>query len=75
MKISYRSVHTESNASFSLEEDLLDPSITETYSGEWKKDKREGFGIAERSDGLKYVFNKIVWNLGLLPIILTYTAG
>lgn len=53
----YRSVHTESNASFSLEEDLLDPSITETYSGEWKKDKREGFGIAERSDGLKYVYN------------------
>uniref|UniRef100_T1GPG0 Junctophilin n=1 Tax=Megaselia scalaris TaxID=36166 RepID=T1GPG0_MEGSC len=50
-----RSVHTESNASFSLEEDLLDPSITETYSGEWKKDKREGFGIAERSDGLKYI--------------------
>jgi len=24
------------------------------YTGEWKEDKRAGFGVAERSDGLKY---------------------
>ena len=32
----------------------LDASVTETYMGEWKNDKRAGFGISERSDGLKY---------------------
>lgn len=32
----------------------MDPSVTETYMGEWKNDKRSGFGISERSDGLKY---------------------
>lgn len=26
----------------------------ETYTGEWKDDKRSGFGISERSDGLKF---------------------
>lgn len=28
--------------------------MVETYSGEWKNDKRAGFGVSERSDGLKY---------------------
>lgn len=32
----------------------MDASVTETYMGEWKNDKRSGFGISERSDGLKY---------------------
>lgn len=32
----------------------MDASVTETYLGEWKNDKRSGFGISERSDGLKY---------------------
>lgn len=50
-----RSVHTDSNASFTVDEEHLDPSVTETYMGEWKRDKRDGYGISERSDGLKYV--------------------
>ncbi|KAI8115097.1 Junctophilin-1 [Lucilia cuprina] len=49
-----KSMHTESNASFTMEDEQLDPSVVETYMGEWKKDKRCGFGVAERSDGLKY---------------------
>lgn len=32
----------------------MDPGVTETYMGEWKNDKRSGFGVSERSDGLKY---------------------
>lgn len=44
-----------SNASFlSQDADIQDPSTTETYMGEWKNDKRSGFGISERSDGLRY---------------------
>ena len=37
-----------------LKDEQLDASVTETYMGEWKNDKRSGFGISERSDGLKY---------------------
>ena len=33
---------------------MLDANVTETYMGEWKNDKRCGFGISERSEGLKY---------------------
>ncbi|CAG9537737.1 unnamed protein product [Cercopithifilaria johnstoni] len=36
------------------QEDKIDPNTTEVYKGEWKNDKRCGFGIGERSDGLKY---------------------
>lgn len=32
----------------------MDANVTETYMGEWKNDKRSGFGISERSDGLRY---------------------
>ncbi|XP_022653747.1 uncharacterized protein LOC111247288 [Varroa destructor] len=47
--------HTDSNASFvSQDEDITDSNVIETYMGEWKNDKRSGYGIAERSDGLKY---------------------
>lgn len=48
-------MHTDSNASFTVDEEHLDPSITEVYMGDWKRDKRDGYGISERSDGLKYV--------------------
>ncbi|CAF0751144.1 unnamed protein product [Adineta steineri] len=40
--------------SFISQEDILDGNVVETYMGEWKADKRTGFGLAERSDGLKY---------------------
>ncbi|CAG2161960.1 unnamed protein product [Oppiella nova] len=44
-----------SNASFlSQNGDISDPTTTETYMGEWKNDKRCGFGVCERSDGLRY---------------------
>lgn len=49
----HRSMHTDSNASFIVEDEQLDGSVTETYMGEWKNDKRCGYGISERSDGLK----------------------
>uniref|UniRef100_T1KY97 Junctophilin n=2 Tax=Tetranychus urticae TaxID=32264 RepID=T1KY97_TETUR len=46
---------TVSNNSFLAQEaEISDPSTTETYMGEWKNDKRCGFGICERSDGLRY---------------------
>ncbi|KAL1458234.1 hypothetical protein WDU94_008398 [Cyamophila willieti] len=48
------SVNDESNASFLVEDEHMDANVTETYMGEWKNDKRAGFGISERSDGLKY---------------------
>lgn len=35
-------------------EDHVDATTTETYLGEWKNDKRNGFGISERSNGMKY---------------------
>merc|ERR1719370_47581 len=51
----YASVMSEgSQASFVVEDEMLDANVTETYMGEWKNDKRCGFGISERSDGLKY---------------------
>ncbi|XP_050398291.1 junctophilin-1 isoform X2 [Patella vulgata] len=48
------SVYTDSNLSFVSQDDITDLNVTETYMGEWKNDKRSGFGISERSDGLKY---------------------
>uniref|UniRef100_A0A0B7ABV3 Junctophilin n=1 Tax=Arion vulgaris TaxID=1028688 RepID=A0A0B7ABV3_9EUPU len=48
------SVYTDSNLSFVSQDDITDVNVTETYYGEWKNDKRSGFGISERSDGLKY---------------------
>ncbi|XP_037077121.1 junctophilin-1-like [Pollicipes pollicipes] len=32
----------------------MDSNTTETYMGEWKNDRRVGYGVCERSDGLKY---------------------
>ncbi|XP_050530487.1 junctophilin-1-like [Daktulosphaira vitifoliae] len=48
------SYNTDSNASFIVEDEHMDVNTTETYIGEWKNDKRSGFGVAERTDGLKY---------------------
>ena len=48
------SMYTDSNLSFVSQDDINDVNVTETYMGEWKNDKRSGFGISERSDGLKY---------------------
>lgn len=42
------------HGSFIGAEEFVDPNATETYMGEWKNDKRSGFGVSERSDGLKY---------------------
>ncbi|XP_028665945.1 junctophilin-3 [Erpetoichthys calabaricus] len=44
----------EGEADLSVIEDDIDATTTETYMGEWKNDKRCGFGVSCRSDGLKY---------------------
>ena len=44
---------SESCASFAQDESI-DLNAVETYSGEWKNDKRSGFGISKRTDGLMY---------------------
>uniref|UniRef100_A0A3P8X1W0 Junctophilin 1b n=1 Tax=Cynoglossus semilaevis TaxID=244447 RepID=A0A3P8X1W0_CYNSE len=36
------------------QEDNVDATTTESYMGEWKNDKRSGFGVSERSNGMKY---------------------
>ena len=46
--------YTDSNLSFVSQDDITDVNVTETYMGEWKNDKRSGFGVSERSDGLRY---------------------
>lgn len=46
--------YTDSNQSFISQDDIADVNVTETYMGEWKNDKRSGFGVSERTDGLKY---------------------
>ncbi|XP_077471612.1 junctophilin-1-like isoform X1 [Stigmatopora argus] len=35
-------------------EDNVDAGTTESYAGEWKNDKRNGFGVSRRSNGMKY---------------------
>ncbi|XP_076989361.1 junctophilin-3 [Tamandua tetradactyla] len=44
----------EGEAELSVIEDDVDATTTETYVGEWRNDKRSGFGVSQRSDGLKY---------------------
>ncbi|MBN3290255.1 JPH3 protein, partial [Polypterus senegalus] len=44
----------DGEADLSVIEDDIDATTTETYMGEWKNDKRCGFGVSCRSDGLKY---------------------
>ena len=45
------SVMDNSNAAYDEE---IEPNTVETYAGEWVEDRREGFGVCERSDGFKY---------------------
>ncbi|XP_013789547.1 junctophilin-1-like [Limulus polyphemus] len=52
--ITRTSAHSDSNASFVSQDDITDSNVVETYMGELRNDKRSGFGISERSDGLKY---------------------
>ncbi|XP_043935490.1 junctophilin-3-like [Protopterus annectens] len=44
----------EGETDLSVIEDDIDATTTETYLGEWRNDKRTGFGVSQRSDGLKY---------------------
>ncbi|XP_061323038.1 junctophilin-3 isoform X2 [Pezoporus flaviventris] len=44
----------EGEAELSVIEDDIDATTTEIYIGEWKNDKRSGFGVSQRSDGMKY---------------------
>jgi len=36
------------------ESTTADLSMVETYAGEWKNDKRSGYGVCERTDGIKF---------------------
>ncbi|KAM8892406.1 junctophilin-3 isoform 2-T2 [Spinachia spinachia] len=44
----------DADAELAVAEDDVDATATETYCGEWKNDKRTGFGVSRRSDGLQY---------------------
>ncbi|KAK0143046.1 Junctophilin-3 [Merluccius polli] len=44
----------DTDAELAAGEDDVDATVTETYCGEWKNDKRTGYGISRRSDGLQY---------------------
>lgn len=33
----------------------MEPTAIEIYRGEWKNDSRTGYGICERSDGIRYI--------------------
>ncbi|NXT01977.1 JPH1 protein, partial [Jacana jacana] len=44
----------DGDCDYSPVEDHVDATTTETYMGEWKNDKRSGFGVSERSNGMKY---------------------
>ncbi|KAG5268760.1 hypothetical protein AALO_G00216160 [Alosa alosa] len=44
----------EGDGDYTAPEDHVDATTTETYNGEWKNDKRCGFGVSERSNGMKY---------------------
>lgn len=33
----------------------MEANVVETYKGEWKNDKRSGYGICERTDNVKYI--------------------
>uniref|UniRef100_A0A3Q3SE23 Junctophilin n=1 Tax=Mastacembelus armatus TaxID=205130 RepID=A0A3Q3SE23_9TELE len=44
----------DADADLAVADDDVDATATETYCGEWKNDKRTGFGVSRRSDGLQY---------------------
>lgn len=39
---------------FDMLDEPLGPNVVETYGGQWNEDRRSGYGVAERSDGLRY---------------------
>lgn len=39
---------------FFLKDDAIDPETVETYSGQWEADRRHGYGVCHRSDGVIY---------------------
>lgn len=53
-KFATSGVQGRNNKSQNEEEEEKGETVTEIYIGEWKNDKRSGFGVCERSDGLKY---------------------
>ena len=53
MFVTYRNCYMHFVIIYS-QDDITDVNVTECYMGEWKGDKRSGFGVSERSDGLKY---------------------
>ncbi|TRZ02917.1 hypothetical protein DNTS_024203 [Danionella cerebrum] len=44
----------EGDSEVPVGDDDVDATTTESYSGEWKNDKRTGCGVSRRSDGLQY---------------------
>uniref|UniRef100_A0A668T3X5 Junctophilin n=1 Tax=Oreochromis aureus TaxID=47969 RepID=A0A668T3X5_OREAU len=44
----------DADTELTVADDDVDATATETYCGEWKNDKRTGFGVSRRSDGLQY---------------------
>uniref|UniRef100_A0A4W3GLJ9 Junctophilin n=1 Tax=Callorhinchus milii TaxID=7868 RepID=A0A4W3GLJ9_CALMI len=44
----------EGDSEYCPVEDHVDATTTESYMGEWKNDKRSGFGVSERSNGMKF---------------------
>ena len=64
--------------SFMVQDESIDANVIETYMGEWKNDKRSGFGIAERSDGIKYEgewFNNKKFGYGLTTYKVAFTLN
>lgn len=53
-KLATSGVRDRNGKGHNEEEEYEEEGATETYIGEWKNDKRSGFGVCERSDGLKY---------------------
>lgn len=52
--ISYGEGEGDGAGDYTAPEDHVDATTTESYMGEWKNDKRCGFGVSERSNGMKY---------------------
>ena len=52
--ISYAEGDGAGDGDYAAPEDHVDATTTESYMGEWKNDKRCGFGVSERSNGMKY---------------------
>ena len=64
------------NCLMALSVDVGLACAVETYAGEWKNDKRCGYGVSERSDGLKYFVNffRFCFDYAFLCIVLFFTV-